>query len=92
MNLILLGPPAAGKGTQAKRLVDVTGILQLSTGDMLREAVARVRVGSRSRIMERGGLVADDIVIGIIEERLKAEDARGFILDGFPRTLPRRRP
>jgi adenylate kinase len=90
MRLILLGPPGAGKGTQAKLLVDHYGIPQLSTGDMLREAVANgTKVGLEAKaIMASGKLVSDAIVNAIVSERLDREDcARGFILDGYPRTL-----
>ena len=90
MNLILFGPPAAGKGTQAKRLVDKRGMVQLSTGDMLRAARSSgSELGKRvSGIMDRGELVSDEIVIALIEERLpEAEAAGGAIFDGFPRTL-----
>lgn len=90
MNLILFGPPAAGKGTQAKRLVDGRGMVQLSTGDMLRAAIASgSELGQRvSGIMQRGELVSDEIVIELIESRLpEAEAAGGAIFDGFPRTL-----
>jgi adenylate kinase len=90
MNLILFGPPAAGKGTQAKRLVETRGMVQLSTGDMLRAAIASgSALGTKvSAIMERGELVSDEIVIELIEERLpEAEAAGGAIFDGFPRTI-----
>src|SRR5690606_16637882 len=90
MNLILFGPPAAGKGTQAKRLVAERGMIQLSTGDMLRAAIASgSERGLRCKgIMERGELVPDEVVIALIEERLpEAEAAGGAIFDGFPRTV-----
>jgi adenylate kinase len=90
MNLILFGPPAAGKGTQAKRLVETRRMVQLSTGDMLRAAIAaKSELGLKvAGIMERGELVSDEIVIALIEERLpEAEAAGGAIFDGFPRTL-----
>jgi adenylate kinase len=90
MNLILFGPPAAGKGTQAKRLVAERGMVQLSTGDMLRAArTSGTELGERvAGVMDRGELVSDDIVIALIEERLpETEAAGGAIFDGFPRTL-----
>lgn len=90
MRLVLLGPPGAGKGTQAKILVDLYNIPQLSTGDMLRAAIAAgTQLGLEAKaIVDRGDLVSDDIVSGIISERMDEPDcANGFILDGFPRTI-----
>ena len=90
MNIILLGPPGAGKGTQAQHLVKERGMIQLSTGDMLREAKASgTEMGKKvAEVMARGDLVTDDIVIGLIREKLEGEKGGGFIFDGFPRTLP----
>jgi len=92
-NIILLGPPGAGKGTQARRLVEERGMVQLSTGDMLREArTSGTEMGKRvAEVMDRGELVTDEIVIGLIEEKIAADSdgqGGGFIFDGFPRTLP----
>ena len=90
LNLIMLGPPGAGKGTQADRLAAARGIPKISTGDTLREAVkARTEIGLRAKaIMDRGELVSDEVMIGIVRERLnRADCATGFILDGFPRTV-----
>ena len=86
----MLGPPGAGKGTQAERFAKSRGIPKISTGDILREAVhAGTEIGLRAKaIMDRGELVGDDVMIGIVRERLEREDARGgFVLDGFPRTV-----
>ncbi|MBI3931838.1 MAG: adenylate kinase [Acidobacteria bacterium] len=88
--VIFLGPPGAGKGTQAARLAAHMGVPKISTGDMLREAIARgTPLGLQAApLMEKGGLVPDELLIGIIQERLREDDcARGYILDGFPRTL-----
>jgi adenylate kinase len=88
-NIILLGPPGAGKGTQAKRLQDARNMVQLSTGDMLREArTSGTEMGRKvARVLDEGGLVTDDIVIGLIAEKLATTGHGGFIFDGFPRTL-----
>lgn len=94
MNLILFGPPAAGKGTQAKKLVNERGYIQLSTGDMLRAArQSGTELGQKvAAIMDSGSLVSDEIVIALIEEQLDANpDVAGFIFDGFPRTIPQAR-
>ena len=89
--IILLGAPGSGKGTQAKKLAESLSIPQISTGDMLREAVRNdTEMGRKAKaFMDQGGLVPDEVVIGIVKERLQAKDCeKGFILDGFPRTIP----
>src|SRR4051794_22682176 len=94
LNLIMLGPPGAGKGTQAERFAKLKGIPKISTGDMLRDAVrAGSEVGLRAKaIMERGELVSDEVMVKIVQDRLNRDDARaGFILDGFPRTVAQAR-
>jgi len=91
MRLILLGPPGAGKGTQAGFIKDAFGIPQISTGDMLRAAVkAGTPLGlAAKKVMDTGALVSDDIIIGLVQERLREQDcARGYLFDGFPRTIP----
>jgi adenylate kinase len=89
MNIILIGPPGAGKGTQAQKLVASRDMMQLSTGDMLRAArTSGTEMGNRvAEVMDKGDLVTDEIVIGLIEEKLEQGSAGGFIFDGFPRTL-----
>lgn len=91
MKIILLGAPGVGKGTQAQFIVEKYGIPQISTGDMLREAVkAGTELGKRAKeVMDKGGLVTDEIIIGLVKDRIKAADcANGFLFDGFPRTIP----
>ena len=90
LNVVFMGPPGAGKGTQAERFAQAHGIPKISTGDILREAIAaRTELGKRvEAVLNSGGLVGDDLIIGIVEERLAQPDAeRGFVLDGFPRTV-----
>jgi len=91
MNIVFLGPPGAGKGTQAKRITERYGIPQISTGDMFREHLSKgTELGKKAKeYMDKGQLVPDEIVLGMVEERLKQPDCeKGFILDGFPRTVP----
>ena len=94
MNIILLGPPGAGKGTQARHLVETRGMTQLSTGDMLREAKSSgTEMGNIvADVMARGDLVTDEIVIGLIREKIESNTQGGFIFDGFPRTLAQLMP
>ena len=90
LNVIMMGPPGAGKGTQAGRFARERGLLKISTGDILREAVAtKTEIGLRAKaIMDRGELVSDEVMIGIVRERIERDDAlSGFVLDGFPRTV-----
>lgn len=90
MNIILIGPPGAGKGTQAKRMIERLGVPQISTGDMFRAAVKEgTPMGIKAKeYMDKGALVPDDVVIGVVDERFQKSDAKkGFILDGFPRTI-----
>jgi len=94
MNIILIGPPGAGKGTQAKRMIDRLGVPQISTGDMFRAAVKEgTPMGLKAKeYMDKGALVPDDVVIGVVEERLKKDDCKkGYVLDGFPRSLDQAR-
>ena len=91
LNLVLFGPPAAGKGTQAKRLVANRGMIQLSTGDMLRAAIAAgTPLGQQAKaVMDSGGLVSDELIINLVKERIIQPDCvQGFLFDGFPRTIP----